>query len=54
MYEGCSKCIAYFFLEASNFKLAKKCSFHSLEVLPVACNATFQPIYPLLGGVTVR
>ena len=53
-YEGCSKWIAYFYLETSNFKLAKKYSFHALEVLPVARNAKFQPMYPLLEGVTVR
>ena len=29
-------------------------SFHALEVLPVARNAKFQPMYPLLEGVTVR
>ena len=28
-------------------------SFHALEVLPVARNAKFQPMYPLLEGVTV-
>ena len=54
MYEGCSKRIAYFYLETSNFKLAQKCSFHPLKVLPVARNAKFQPMYPLLEGVTVR
>ena len=54
VYEGCSKWIAYFYLETSNFKLAQKYSFHSLEVLPVARNAKFQPMYPLLEGVTVR
>ena len=53
-YEGCSKWIAYFCLETSNFKLAQKYSFHALEVLPVARNAKFQPMYPLLEGVTVR
>ena len=47
-YEGCSKWIAYFYLETSNFKLAQKYSFHTLEVLPVARNAKFQPMYPLL------
>ena len=52
-YEGCSKWIAYFCLETSNFKLAQKYSFHALEVLPVARNAKFQPMYPLLEGVTV-
>ena len=36
LYEGCSKWIAYFYLETSNFKLAQKYSFHALEVLPVA------------------
>ena len=54
VYEGCSKWIAYFYLETSNFKLAQKYSFHALEVLPVARNAKFQPMYPLLEGVTVR
>ena len=54
IYEGCSKWITYFYLEASNFKLAQKYSFHALEVLPVARNANFQPVYPLLEGVTVR
>ena len=53
-YEGCSKWIAYFYLETSNFKLAQKYSFHALEVLPVARNAKFQPMYPLLEGVMVR
>ena len=47
-------CIAYFYLETSNFKLAQKYSFHALEVLPGARNAKFQPMYPLLEGVTVR
>ena len=37
-----------------NFKLAQKYSFHALEVLPVARNAKFQQMYPLLEGVTVR
>ena len=54
IYEGCSKWIAYFYLETSNFKLAQKYSFHALEVLPVARNAKFQPMYPLLEVVTVR
>ena len=54
LYEGCSKWIAYFYLETSNFKLAQKYSFHALEVLPVARNAKFQPMFPLLEGVTVR
>ena len=53
-YEGCSKWIAYFYLETSNFKLAQKYSFHALEVLPVVRNAKFQPMYPFLEGVTVR
>ena len=53
-YEGCSKWIAYFYLETSNFKLAQKYSFHALEILPVARNAKFQPMYPLLESVTVR
>ena len=52
-YEGRSKWIAYFYLETSNFKLAQKYSFHAREVLPVARNAKFQPMYPLLEGVTV-
>ena len=47
MYEGCSKCIAYFYLETSNFRLALNCSFHAIEVLPVARNAKLQPMYPL-------
>ena len=54
VYEGCSKWIAYFYLETSNFKLAQKYSFHALEVLPVARNAKFQLMYSLLEGVTVR
>ena len=54
LYEGCSKWIAYFYLETSNFKLAQKYSFHALKVLPVARNAKFQPMYPLFEGVTVR
>ena len=53
-YEGCSKWIAYFCLETSNFKLAQKYSFHALEVLPMARNAKFQPMYPLPEGVTVH
>ena len=53
-FERCLKWIAYFYLETSNFKLAQKYSFHALEVLPVARNAKFQPMYPLLEGVTVR
>ena len=43
-----------FLFETSNFKLARKYSFHALEVLPVARNAKFQPMYPVLEGVTVR
>ena len=54
IYERCSKCIAYFYLETSNFKLSQKCSFHPLEVLPVARNEKFQSMYPLLEGVAVR
>ena len=54
LYERWSKWIAYFYLETSNFKLAQKYSFHALEVLPVARNAKFQPMYSLLEGVTVR
>ena len=53
-YGGYSKWIAHFYLETLNFKLAQKCSFHALEVLPVARNAKFQPMYSLLEGVTVR
>ena len=53
LYEGCSKWIAYFYLETSNFKLAQKYSFHALEVLPVTRNAKFQLMCPLLEGVTV-
>ena len=51
---GMFEIIAYFYLETSNFKLAQKDSFHALEVLPMARNAKFQPMYPLLEGVTVR
>ena len=36
------------------FQKAQNYSFHALEVLPVARNAKFQPMYPLLEGVTVR
>ena len=39
---------------SGDFKLAQKYSFHALKVLPVARNAKFQPMYPLLEGVTVR
>ena len=39
---------------SGDFKLAQKYSFRALEVLPVARNAKFQPMYPLLEGVTVR
>ena len=52
--EGCSKRIAYFYLETSNFKLAKKCSFHAIKELPVARNAKLQPMKPLPEGVTIR
>ena len=52
-YEGCSKRIAYFYLETSNFKLAQKFSFHAIKELSVARNAKLQPMYPLLEGVTV-
>ena len=52
--KGCSKSIAYFYLDTSNFKLAKKCSFHVTEVLPVARNAKLQPMYRLPEGVRVR
>ena len=51
---GCSKWIANFYPETSNFKLAQTYLFHAPEVLPVARNAKFQPMYPLLEGVTVR
>ena len=54
VYEGCSKWIAYFYLETSNFKWVKKCSFHANQVLPVARNAKLQPMYPLPEGVTVH
>ena len=54
MYDGCSKRIAYFYLETSNFKLAQKRSFHAIKRLPVARNAKLQPMYPLFEGVTVR
>ena len=53
-YEGCSKRIAYFYLETSNFKLAQKCSFHAIKELSVARNAKFQLMYPLPEGVPVR
>ena len=53
-YEGCAKLIVYFYRETTNFELAQKCSFHALDVLTVARNATFQPMYPLPEGVTVR
>ena len=43
-YEGCSKRIAYFYLETSNFNLAQKCSFHAIKELPVARNAKLQPM----------
>ena len=33
-YEGCSKWIAYFYLETSNFKLAQKYSFHASKYSP--------------------
>ena len=36
------------------FQVSPKYSFHALEVLPVARNAKFQLMYPLLEGVTVR
>ena len=54
VYDGCSKCIAYFYLETSNFKLTQKCSFHAIEVLPVARNAKPQPMYTFPKDVTVR
>ena len=53
-YEGCSKRIAYFYLETSIFKLAKKCSSHAVKKLAMAGNAKLQQMYPLLKGVTVR
>ena len=53
-YDGCSKKIAHFYLETSNFKLATKCLFHALGVLLVVRNAKFQPMYPLLERVTLR
>ena len=36
------------------FQVSQKYSFHALEVLPLARNAKFQPMYPLLESVTVR
>ena len=54
IYKGCSKCIAYFYLETSNFKLAQNCSFRAIEVLPVARNLKPQSMYPFPKGVTVR
>ena len=39
---------------SGDFKFAQKYSYDALEVLPVARNAKFQPMYPLLEGVTVR
>ena len=36
------------------FQVSPKVLFHPLEILPVARNAKFQPMYPLLEGVTVR
>ena len=39
---------------SGDFKLAQKYLFHALEVLPVARNAKFQPMYPLLEGIAVR
>ena len=54
MYEGCSKRIAYFYLETSNFKLAQMCPFQAIKELSVARNAKLQPMYPLPEGVTVR
>ena len=42
LYEGCSKRIAYFYLETSNFKLAQERSFHDIKELPVARNAKLQ------------
>ena len=44
MYEGCSKRIAYFYLDTANFKLAQNCSFHAIKELPMARNAKFQPM----------
>ena len=36
------------------FQVTQKCSFHPLEILPVARNAKLQSMYPLLESVTVR
>ena len=36
------------------FQVSQKMLISSFDVLPVARNATFQPMYPLLEGVTVR
>ena len=52
-YERMFEMNCLFLSETSNFKLAQKYSFHALEVLPVARNAKFQPMYPLFEGVTV-
>ena len=38
----------------SNFKLGRKCSFHTIEVPSVARNAKLHLMYPLPKGVTVR
>ena len=53
IYEGCSKRIAYFYLDTSNFKLAQNCSLNAIKELPVARNAKLQPMYPLLEAVKV-
>ena len=39
---------------SGDFKFQVSPKFHALEVLSVAKNAKFQPMYPLLEGVTVR
>ena len=43
-YEGCSKRIAFFYLETSNFKLAQNGSFHAIEELSVVRNAKLRPM----------
>ena len=43
----------YLFLSGDfNFKLAQKCSFDAVEVLPEARIAKLHPMYPLPEGVT--
>ena len=39
---------------SGDFKFQVSPKFHALEVLPVARNAKFQLMYPLLEGITVR